>query len=191
MIYEILIQGDIPVKTSVYYKAGTVILLSTLCLVSLSCRDSNDPQPQGSARLPDSLFLTAAPDDIQTVSSLKEKASEGDDVVIKVVVGGRKKLFVNDRAVMTVIDATLDNPCTVEDDHCPTPWDYCCTPPEELLPNIASVQILGDDNRPLAVDLSTVEKLKPLTTLVIQGTVGPRSDQNILVIHADGIFVAS
>ena len=179
-------------RKTVYNKIAPLILLSAICVLSLSCRDSNDSQAlTSSSGLPDSLFLTAAPTGIQTVSSLKEKASEGDEVVIKAVVGGRNKVFVNNRAVMTVIDAALDNPCTGEDDHCKTPWDYCCTPSDELLPNMTSVQILGPDNRPLAIDLSRIENLKPLTTLVIQGTVGPRADQRTLLINATGIFIAA
>ncbi len=170
----------------------TFVLLSLFCLTMFGCRDSSEPETETpSVALPDSLFLAAAPTEIQPISSLKSDAQEGDTVAVKAVVGGRKKVFVNNRAVMTVIDATLENPCTKEDDHCAMPWDYCCTPAEVLLTNMASVQILGADNRPLAVDLSEVENLKPLTTLVIQGTVGPRTDKASLVINAAGIFVAS
>ena len=170
----------------------TIVLMSSFCLTIFGCRDSSEPQAgTSSAALPESLFLTTEPTGIQSISSLKSDAQEGDTVVIKAVVGGRKKVYVNNRAVMTVIDAALDNPCTGEDDHCVTPWDYCCTPAEQLLLHMASVQILGSDNRPLAVDLSTEENLKPLTTLVIHGTVGPRADQASLVLNATGIFVAS
>ena len=160
-------------KRTVYSKIATVVLLSTICLFSLSCRDSKDSQTEtSSAAIPDSLFLAAAPTGVQTVSSLKEKAKEGDEVVIKTVVGGREKVFVNNRAVMTVIDVAVENPCTKEDDHCATPWDYCCTPSEQLIPHLASVQIVGADNQPLTIDLNTVDKLKPMNVVVIQGPEG-------------------
>ncbi len=170
----------------------TTVLVCLLGLLSLSCSRSNDPQTETAAAnaLPDSLFLTAAPMGIEPISSLKENAQEGDIVVINAVVGGRKNPFVGNRAVMTVIDAGVKNPCTAEGHHCPTPWDYCCTPPEKLIIDIASVQIVGADDRPLAVDLTGVENLKPLTKLVIRGTVGPRRDQKTLVINAEGIYVA-
>jgi hypothetical protein len=141
--------------------------------------------------LPASLFLDVAPEGITPIVSLKASAKEGDAVVIKAVVGGRRQTFVTNRAVMTVIDATLGNPCTAEGHHCATPWDYCCTPPEQLLPNLASVQILGPDARALVIDLNTVADLKPMSVLVIQGTVGPRADDTTLIINATGIFVAS
>ncbi|MHC4926690.1 MAG: hypothetical protein ACYTER_05055 [Planctomycetota bacterium] len=179
-------------KRTACYPLSSIVLLSVLCLMISGCRDSSEPPAETAAdALPDSLFLAAEPAGIQSISALKSDAKEGDTVVIKAVVGGRQKVFVNSRAVMAVIDAELKNPCTVEDDHCATPWDYCCTPSEQLLSQMASVQIVGSDSRPLAVDLSAVENLKPLTTLVIQGTVAPRPDQASLVINATGIYVAS
>lgn len=173
---------------------GLVAWLGVALLLSPACREAEDTQsagPSASSPLPASLFLDAVPEGITSVASLKASAQEGDAVVIKAVVGGRKQTFVNNRAVMTVIDATVDNPCTGEDDHCPTPWDYCCTPPEQLLPNLASVQILGPDARALTTDLNSVADLKPLSVLVIQGIVGPRPDNATLTINATGIFVAS
>lgn len=179
-------------KRNVCYSVLTVALLSSFSFMLFGCRDSNEPQQETSSTvLPDSLFLDAAPAGVQPISSLKSNAREGDTVVVRAVIGGRSKVFVDNRAVMTVIDAGLDNPCTKEDDHCSTPWDYCCTPSDQLLPQMASVQILDSDHRPLAVDLSKIGNLKPLTTLVIQGSVAPRPDQNSLVINANGIFVES
>ncbi len=174
--------------------ATLVAWLGVALLLSPACRETEDTQsagPSASSPLPASLFLDTAPEGITSIASLKTGAQEGDVVVIKAVVGGRKRAFVANRAVMTVIDATVDNPCTAEDDHCPTPWDYCCTPPEQLLPNLASVQILGPDARALTTDLNTVVDLKPMSVLVIQGTVGPRPDNTTLIINATGIFVAS
>jgi len=168
--------------------------LGVALLLSPACRKTEDTQstgPSASTTLPASLFLDASPEGVTSIASLKASAQEGDAVVVKVVVGGRKQTFVANRAVMTVIDAALDNPCTAEDDHCPTPWDYCCTPPEQRLPNMASVQILGPDARALTADLNTVAELKPLSVLVIQGTVGPRPDDTTLTINATGIYVAS
>lgn len=171
--------------------AFTVTLLVSLALLG-GCRKADDSQSGTSAEaLPASLFVSATPGEAESIPSLKARAQEGDTVTIKAVVGGRKTPFVANRAVMTVIDASVPNPCVGTDDHCPTPWDYCCTPSEQLLPQMASVQILGPDNRPLAIDLSAVEELKPLNTLIIQGTVGPRPDNNSLVIHATDIFVAA
>ncbi len=165
-------------------------LLMGILILATGCSESNDEQVDSKGdTLPASLFLAQAPTGVQSIASLKADAKEGDTVVIKAVVGGRKQVFVANRAVMTVVDAEENNPCLSEDDHCAAPWDYCCTPSEQLLLQMASVQILGSDQRPLRVDLESVDRLSPLNTVVIQGTVGPRPDNATLVIHATGIFV--
>ena len=178
-------------KQSMKTCLSSALLIGAVILVT-GCSKSGDTETQSKAEsLPASLFLAQAPAGVQSIASVKAAAQEGDPVVIKAVIGGRKQSFVAKRAVMTVVDAALDNPCLGGDDHCPTPWDYCCTPSEQLLSQMATVQILGPDKRPLSVDLPTVDHLSPLSTLVIQGTVGPRPDKATLVIHATGIFVDS
>jgi hypothetical protein len=176
-------------------KTNTLMLLAftILGLTFLNgCSKSDDSPTEGtgtSSALPETLFLAQAPVGIQSISQLKEDVKAGDEVVVKAVVGGRKNAFVANRAVMTVVDATLGNLCVEEDDHCKTPWDYCCASPEELFPAMATVQINGADTTPLKVDLSSIPQLAPLNTLVIKGTVGPRPDKSTLVINATGIFV--
>jgi len=168
------------------------ILLACVLLTLIGCSDSDETANKSGgqgASLPETLFLATAPKGVQSITDLKATAKEGDAVTLRAIIGGRKETFVTSRAVMTVVAADVVNACLGEDDHCPTPWDYCCAPAEELLPNVATVQIVGADARPLALDLNNVDKLKPLTTVVIKGTVGPRTDTSSLVINATGIFV--
>lgn len=175
------------------HRSYFVALLLCAALLAVSgCGSSDDAESSNSGAqtsLPASLFLTTAPTGVTPIATLKETAQEGDAVTIKAVVGGTTKTFVANRAVMTVIDAALANPCIAEGHQCATPWDYCCTPPEQRLVHMASVQIVDAGKRPLAVDLGTLDEVQPMSTLVIEGTVGPRPDQETLVIHASGIFV--
>ena len=169
------------------------VVLVTFALLTLNgCADSEETDVESGGQgvsLPETLFLTAAPQGVQSITDLKANAKEGDKVTVSVVIGGRKDVFVANRAVMTVIASDVTNGCLAGGDHCATPWDYCCAPPEQLLQSLATVQILGPDARPLTVDLNRVDRLKPLTTVVIKGTVGPRTDPSSLVINATGIFV--
>jgi len=142
-----------------------------------------------STDLPAGMLLDTAPDGVQTIFDLKASAKEGDEVVVRVVVGGDMNPMVEGRAAMKIIDASLANPCTGDDDHCQTPWDYCCTPQEEITANLASLQILDADGRVMVVDLS--KTLAPMTTLVIRGSVGPRPAPAALVINATGIYIES
>mgnify|MGYP000303666600 FL=1 len=140
-----------------------------------------------SAALPADLFLTSAPEGAQTILELKESASEGDEVVVHVIVGGKMDTHVDGRASAAIIDAGLDNPCTGEDDHCQTPWDYCCTPQETITANLATLQVVDADGRVLAADLSG--KLPAMAVLTVRGVVGPRPDPQVLTINATGIFI--
>ena len=174
-------------------------MLALALIVTLSgCDQAAPPSPKASggdksvaatSKLPDNVLLTEAPVQPTPVSKLRSSAKEGDEVIMRVVVGGRVKPFVNNRAVMTVVDAGLHNVCTQPGDPCKTKWDYCCTAPEELQPHLATVQIVDNRGRPLPVDLAASSKIKPMSTLVIKGKVGPRLDPAALVVNASGIFV--
>ena len=163
--------------------------LLTLLLLVLSACGGEDSVQQGdpTSQLPETVFLSEAPEGIQTIKALKANAKEGDEVVVRVVVGGTEHPVVEGRASAAIIDASVDNPCTGEDDHCPIPWDYCCTPQENRTANLATLRVTDDAGQVLKVNLSP--RIKPLTTLVIKGTVGPRPDDQVLTIDAQGIYV--
>lgn len=138
--------------------------------------------------LPAGMLVSTAPTGGKAVTELKASSKEGDEVVMHVVIGGREKPIADNRAIMTVVDAATVNACLVEADHCETPWDYCCVAPEDLLKNSATIQLVGADGRPLAIDLSK-SKLKPLTTLIVKGKVGPKPDPNALVVNVSAIYI--
>lgn len=137
--------------------------------------------------LPDGIMLSSAPDGAAPVQELKTSAEPGDEVVVRVTVGGRADPIVAGRASAVTVDAAFENACMSEDDHCKTPWDYCCAVPEALSANMATVQVVDEDGRVIAADLS--EYFQPLSTLVVKGIVGPRPDPNVLSINAAGIYV--
>lgn len=151
-------------------------------------KTGDDDKKVVAAALPASLFLTEAPADAIAVPKLKESAKEGDEVTVRVVIGGREAPFVAKRAIMTVVDSGLANQCLSPDDGCGTPWDYCCASPEQLKPNLATVQFVDGTNATLDVDLSA-SKLKPGSTVVVRGVIGPRPDPDALIINATGIYV--
>ena len=83
--------------------------------------DSKAPAPDGAstAQLPESLLLTSAPTGAPTgIAELKASAKPGDKVMARVMIGGRVAPVVENMAVMTVVDASLDNPCYGDDDRC-------------------------------------------------------------------------
>lgn len=171
-----------------------VMALAAACLFAVGCgggdgeAGSGDGDAGGStASLPEGLFLASAPEGAKPITELKRSAEEGDEVVVRAVVGGAMEPMVDGRASALIVDAGLYNRCVSEEDHCDTPWDYCCAGPEDRTANMATLQVVDAEGRPLSSGLGP--KVKPLSTLVVRGVVGPRADAQALPIHATGIYV--
>lgn len=162
-------------------------LLAVALFTLTACSGEEQTQTGGASALPDALFLSEAPEGIATIADLKTSAKEGDEVVVRVVVGGTESPVVAGRASAAIIDAGIENPCLGEDDHCPIPWDYCCTPQENRTANLATLQITDATGQVLKADLAP--RIEPLTTLLVKGTVGPRPDEQVLTINAQGIYI--
>lgn len=130
--------------------------------------------------------LASMPADAQGVKSVKDAAAEGDTVTVRGIIGGRKDALSKDSAFFVMVDPALENACTSEDDHCPTPWDYCCAMPEDIQANSATVQLVDADGNPLEFDLSG-QGVSPLDEVVVVGTVAARPTPQVLTIRATGL----
>lgn len=165
-------------------------MLAVLIFTLIGCGGEEGPNtntPAAGVALPDALFLSEAPAGIQSIAELKTTAKEGDEVVVRAVVGGNVNPIVAGRASASLIDVALKNPCLADDDHCETPWDYCCTPQEDITKNLATLQITDESGKVLKADLTS--RFQPSATLVIKGIVGPRPDAQVLTIHAQAIYI--
>ncbi|MBI9017460.1 MAG: hypothetical protein JEZ07_09400 [Phycisphaerae bacterium] len=135
------------------------------------------------------ITLTAKPDSVQPINDLQKQAKVGDEVVFTCVVGGESKVHITGLAATKVIDAAYPNPCLAEDDHCKTPWDYCCSPVEERKANMALIQIVDENGKAQKMDISQTDTFKNLSAMTIKGTVSKaHSDESILTIDVKGIF---
>jgi len=167
-------------------------LAALISLFTLAGCDGSEPAASQSQAtpLPASALLQQSPGEPTPIDQLRKTAAEGDEVVIRAVVGGQEKPFVSGRAIMTVVDATLPKSCGVSpDDPCTTPWDYCCTQRDDLMPHLATVQLVDAEGKPLQINLIGSKQLEPLDTIIVRGTVGPRPDPSMLVINAQSLYV--
>lgn len=135
-----------------------------------------------------SWLLTAAPADAAPVAEAKSSVEAGQQVVIRGRIGGRMEPVASDSSAFTIVDlgelyCGQDNP---EDDHCPTPWDYCCTSPSGLQASTATVQIVDAEGVPIDTD-PVAAGLSPLDEIIVVGTVGPRPTPEVLMIRATGV----
>ncbi len=141
------------------------------------------------ASLPAGLFLAATPGEPVAVQQLKTQAQVGDEVTMRVVVGGEVNVFVPGRAIVKVIDTEMENLCLNPDDSCKTPWDYCCATVDDLQRHRATVKVVDAQGETLKTDLKGAGKVEELKTLVVKGVVAQGSDKNNLVVYAQGIYV--
>lgn len=170
--------------------------LLTLVLITMTgCGDGGNKNPStgnpasaSTGSLPDGLIVATKIEGSKSITELKKDAKEGDEVILRGVVGGDVKPFVANRAMVSVIDYAVVS-CKDNGEECPTPWDYCCTPQDELTKGRATIQVVGSDGHPLKVALDAGQKIKPYDVIVVRGKVGPRPVADVLTINATAIHV--
>ncbi len=132
-------------------------------------------------------LLASAPSESVGIIAAKAGAQEGDPISLRGIIGGRVDAMSNESAVFVMIDDSIDNPCTTGDDHCATPWDYCCTERKEIQASSATVQLVDAQGHTIAGDLRT-HGISPLDAVVVVGVVGPRPSEDVLTVRATGIY---
>jgi len=174
------------------------MIAMTVAALSGCEREENASQTAGrptaqkaAAELPDTLFVELAPDGARSIAEVKADTEASGKIVVKGRIGGRKNLFVDGAAIFLLADTSMKSCSDIDKDKCATPWDYCCEPPDSLNAKVATVQIIGDDGRPLRVDVQGRNGLKPLATIVVSGEIVRQSGSGALVINAEHIHVES
>ncbi len=183
-------------------KEASLVCVGAAFLFALGCDQkpaepprtpsATPPSPANSvaadSALPDTLFVTVAPAEPRELGDVKADASAEGAVVLRGRIGGRVEPFVKDRAIFMLADCRMPTCRDRHGDGCPTPWDYCCEPKDELLARTASVQVVGPDGQPLKVGLQGQHGLEPMAEIVVSGRIASR-DGGTLLINADRIFV--
>lgn len=159
-----------------------------------SSAKSESPQPgagipaMAPVHLPKGMIVRGEPTGTH-VAACKLAAKQGDEVTVVGRIGGSRNPFVADSAVFTIVDPAL-KPCNAkDDDHCRTPWDYCCEDRDAIKRSMATIEIAGDDGTPLALPLRGLQGLDPLAMVSVTGIVTERNDQGVMVVRAKRIAV--
>lgn len=137
-----------------------------------------------------SWMLASAPADAVHVASAKTSAQPGDTIALRGKIGGRLEPMSSGSPVFTIVDLAVKDCNQKMDDGCPTPWDYCCTPPEVLTVNSATVQLVDAQGNSSPTD-PIAGGLKPLDDVIVVGTVGPRPSEQVLTVKATGVYRAT
>ena len=148
-------------------------LASALLAVSLSaCGGSEATDSEGiltgapGPAIPESYWSEIDHPGALAIAGARKSAPEGQELVLV----GRVKDFVDGRAVFTLIDSALD-PCNIDgDESCPTPWDYCCIESNVQVENTVTVELLGNNSRPLRTGVQGFHGLDHLDMVTVRGT---------------------
>ena len=132
-------------------------------------------------------LLASVPDGARGVAEVKTSAQEGDQVVLRGRIGGRKEAISDQSSVFVVMDVSVPHCGDVPGDSCPSPWDYCCETPESVTANSATIQLVDGDGQPITESPMT-HGFAALDEVVLVGTVAPRPSQDVLTIRATGLF---
>ena len=171
------------------------LTLAALAITLASCSEKNkDTTSKAETKTPpislSPYLLTEAPADPIDIIDLRKSATPGDTVTFSGQALGADKIFMANRAIMTLGDPNKLISCDLGTcKGCPTPWDVCCDTPEDITSSIVTVQIVDNSGSPLKAGIKGLGGIKELSKLVITGTVAPGSNHKNMLINATGIFI--
>lgn len=131
--------------------------------------------------------LDAEPADAKGVADAKLTAAEGEEITIHGKIGGRKDPLSADSAIFVIMDIAIPSCADNPGDMCTTPWDYCCETPDTITANNASIMLVDDEGKAMALNLRDYG-FDELDEIVVVGTVRPRPSEAVLAINATGIY---
>lgn len=172
--------------------AVTLVTFADGCTKSESQSSGNSGSNGGDTVSADKaawLLASAPQGDVMSVAQAKADATEGQTIMVLGRIGGRMEPLSSDSAVFVIVDMEILHCGQMgEKDHCPTPWDYCCEPPDNLAANSATVQLVNAEAGDALEDVDPIAAgLEPLDEVIIVGTVGPRPSPEVLTIQATGV----
>jgi hypothetical protein len=136
--------------------------------------------------VPEHFYLAQAPAGAIDVTSAHAGTKDGDPIVLRGAIGGSEEPFVEGLSAFTIVDLSLENTClTNAEDHCETPWDYCCVDPASLAKGSATVELV-EDGELLKTTARQFHGLDHLAKVVVQGTA-KRDAQGNLTVLATGV----
>lgn len=176
---------------------SSFLILAAACVSLSACEKTAPPSSTGAsapvATAPHNTpagaawLLAVEPPDAKSVVETKAAANEGDRVVVRARIGGRRDPLTAGSPVFTVMDLAVPHCGENPEDKCASPWDYCCETPDTKKANAATVQIVGSDGKPIPGDAAS-GGLRPLDEVVLVGTIGPRPTPDVLTVIATGVF---
>lgn len=169
-----------------YRTIRSILSSSFAAALLLACGESEPSPPPAAAgsTLPETFWSAQAPSDPVEVTDLRGLA-DGAEIAVR----GEVRDFVAGRSAFTLADHALTSCAEMEvDDHCATPWDFCCEDPKALAEGTALVEFRRDGEL-LAAAVRGFHGLDHLSDVVVSGTLAVDEVGNLLVV-ASGLHVS-
>lgn len=115
----------------------------------------------------------------------RKTAKPGETITIEGIVAGTMSPFAEGFASAVVSDLGVETCDKIPGDSCPTPWDACCADPDVLKSMRLTIQVIGQDGRPVAQTLRGISGLKEMDKIVVEGIVAEGSTPENLVINVN------
>jgi len=169
-------------------KATMMTLLAAAGLLA-GCGDKNETALETKEATKE--FVATAPKGTPVpIPEARTQFKAGDEVLLTGLVMGTPHPFVEGRAVFVLGDEGILTPCDKRPgDTCPMPWDVCCDSPEAKAVGTATIQIPGEDGKPLQTGARGMDGLKELSRVTVAGIVDERSSPEAFVVNATAIHV--
>lgn len=158
-----------------------VLLLSC---ASLGCSDSSADISKTVSTAHPEFQLSQEPSDPLEVLDAKERAQDGEPIVVVGRLGGGVEAWIEGRAAFLLADTRILPACEV-DEQCE---DGCKSCSEEMMAACTMVKFLDGDGKVLPVDARTLLGLKDQEIVVVQGTA-KRDQAGNVSIAGNGIFI--
>jgi hypothetical protein len=163
-----------------------------LLLVLAACggdtSDTGSAGPAGAASTggapgaPAPLLPADLPDALPVLKALEGK--EGEEVA---VVGRVQARPVPGRAMLMIVDDSVEDCTRTGDDGCKTPWDYCCRV-DQMRASLMLVELRGADGQPLKIASHGVRELDLIT---VKGTLRKGEGGRLMLVAKDGWHLRS
>lgn len=165
----------------------TLLAPAALLALATSCggetKSAAPVAPSGPHPL-DGYYLEAAPEGAIEVAALRG-LEDGATVTVR----GDVQEFapVEGKAVLSLYDHALLSCDEIESDQCPTPWDFCCVPPEDIAKASALVEF-RQEGKLVSADLGGFHGITHLSDIVVTGTLSLDDAGNAKIV-ASGLHV--
>lgn len=165
----------------------SLILIAAASLLT-SCGNSEKASTEAKPASPPHPAITAAlsetaPEGAVSVVAARKAAKPGEAITIEGIVAGTMSPFAEGFASVVVSDLAVETCDKNPGESCPTPWDACCADPDALKGMRLTLQVSGDDGRPVAQSLKGISGLKEMDKVIAEGTVATISTPENLVIN--------